>query len=158
MPKAVSALRDEGAVKSGDPDRVVRGAKEAALLQACEAAGVELGTYDRAVIAWLSDWETSTVQAVIGLITRAGTAGASGQPGDSYQQACAALHGARTAVAIWAEDIRTGAKTRAGVIGDPVRDPDEILGDPEYSRALDVVRPLHEAVERLQAFGKPPEG
>ncbi|MBG0819108.1 hypothetical protein [Planomonospora sp. ID82291] len=158
MPKAVSALHDAGTVKSGDPDRVVRGTKEAALLQACEAAGVELGAHDRGVIAWLSEWETSTVQAVIGLITRAGAAGADRPAGDTYQRARTALAEAQTAVAIWADEVREAAKTRAGVIGDPVRDPDAVLEDPEYSQAMNVFGPLSQAAERLQAVRTAPEG
>jgi hypothetical protein len=37
-------------------------------------AGVELGDYDRAIIAWLAGWETETVAVVAGWIQRAGQA------------------------------------------------------------------------------------
>ncbi|PZS32437.1 MAG: hypothetical protein DLM59_08235 [Pseudonocardiales bacterium] len=41
------------------------------LRSACEVAGVELGAYDRQVIAWLAGFELQTVQVVVGLIARA---------------------------------------------------------------------------------------
>lgn len=42
------------------------------LVDACVHAGVELGDYDRAMIAWLSRWETETAAVVAGWIQRAG--------------------------------------------------------------------------------------
>jgi len=47
----------------------------AALITACGSAGVELGAYDRRVLAWLARWEPVTVQVVVGLIARAYSAG-----------------------------------------------------------------------------------
>jgi hypothetical protein len=41
------------------------------LLAACQDAGVQLGAYDRRILAWLSGWEAETVQVVIGIIGRA---------------------------------------------------------------------------------------
>lgn len=41
------------------------------LLEACEQAGVELGAYDRSVLAWLAGWEPQVVQVVVGIIERA---------------------------------------------------------------------------------------
>ena len=38
---------------------------------ACEAAGLELGAYDRRILAWLAGWEPQTCAVVAGLITRA---------------------------------------------------------------------------------------
>lgn len=45
---------------------------ELALLEACAAAGVHLGAYDRRVLAWLAGWEPQTVAAIAGIILRAG--------------------------------------------------------------------------------------
>jgi hypothetical protein len=46
--------------------------RNAAMLEeACSAAGVELGAYDRRILAWLAGWEPSTCAVVAGLITRA---------------------------------------------------------------------------------------
>lgn len=74
MPREVSELHDAGKVKSGDPDRVVRDTVLGHLLKACEGAGVELGGYDERILAWLAGWDEATVQAVIGIISRAGAA------------------------------------------------------------------------------------
>ncbi len=44
------------------------------LVQACEAAGVGLGSpssYDRQILAWLAGWEPQTCAVVAALITRA---------------------------------------------------------------------------------------
>jgi hypothetical protein len=46
------------------------------LLDACEAAGLQLGDYDRRILAWLTHWEDSTVAVIAGLITRAAAGGA----------------------------------------------------------------------------------
>lgn len=49
--------------------------------QACAAAGVELGAFDRRVLAWLAGWEPDTCAVVAGLVTRAYAAGrAAGKP------------------------------------------------------------------------------
>ena len=48
----------------------------ARLLTACEAAGVELGAYDRRILDWLSRWEPETVAVISGIITRAARGGA----------------------------------------------------------------------------------
>jgi len=45
------------------------------LLEACKNAGVDLGTFDASIVAWLARWEPATVQVVIGLISRAYAAG-----------------------------------------------------------------------------------
>ena len=45
------------------------------LLSACAAAGVELGAYDRHILAWLAGWEPQTVAVIAGLISRAHEAG-----------------------------------------------------------------------------------
>jgi hypothetical protein len=53
------------------------------LEDACTAAGVELGAYDRRIIAWLAGWEPQTVAVICGLISRARNAatGADPEPG-----------------------------------------------------------------------------
>jgi len=40
------------------------------LVAALTAAGVELGEFDRRIAAWLADWETETLQVLVGWITR----------------------------------------------------------------------------------------
>ena len=47
----------------------------AMMVDACVMAGVELGAFDRRVLAWLSGWEPETAVAIAGLITRAHAAG-----------------------------------------------------------------------------------
>jgi hypothetical protein len=61
----------------------------AMLTAACEAAGVELGAYDRRILAWLAGWEPQTAAVVAGLITRAHQAGrqAGQAPADPYPPA-----------------------------------------------------------------------
>lgn len=45
------------------------------LTKALRKADVNLGTHDRRIVDWLAGWEPSTVQVVIGLISRAYAAG-----------------------------------------------------------------------------------
>ena len=47
----------------------------ALLVDACVMSGVELGAFDRRVLAWLSNWEAETAVVVAGIITRAHAAG-----------------------------------------------------------------------------------
>jgi len=75
MPRELRALRDSGRVRSGDPDRLVMGTVYRHIVEACDAAGVELGEFDRRTLAWLAGWETATAQVVIGLIVRAHASG-----------------------------------------------------------------------------------
>ncbi|WP_141581314.1 hypothetical protein [Actinomadura sp. WMMA1423] len=42
------------------------------LTAACEAAGVELGAYDRRILEWLAGWEPETCAVITGIILRAG--------------------------------------------------------------------------------------
>jgi hypothetical protein len=51
---------------------------EAMILGACERAGVELGAYDRRIVAWLGNWEPQTCAVITGLIERAHAAGLAG--------------------------------------------------------------------------------
>jgi hypothetical protein len=52
----------------------------AMLTDACTAAGVELGAYDRRILGWLAGWEPTTCAVVAGIIARA-AAGAPACPG-----------------------------------------------------------------------------
>ena len=47
----------------------------AMLVDACVMAGVELGAFDRRMLAWLSGFEPETCAVIAGLITRAHAAG-----------------------------------------------------------------------------------
>jgi hypothetical protein len=51
----------------------------AMLTDACAAAGVEMGAYDRRILAWLALWEPTTCAVVAGIIARA----AAGRTGGS---------------------------------------------------------------------------
>jgi hypothetical protein len=82
MAREVRALHAAGQVRSGDPDRLVSGTRLRHLTEACGQAGIELGTIDQQVLAWLSGWEDATVQVVIGLIARAHAAGAADESAD----------------------------------------------------------------------------
>jgi hypothetical protein len=57
----------------------IRGARLKAridyLVSALTDAGVELGEYDARIAAWLADWETETLQVLVGWIERAHAAG-----------------------------------------------------------------------------------
>lgn len=55
------------------------------LTGACDAAGVELGRYDRITLDWLSQWEPATVAVVASLITRAHEAAGKPDPGTRTQ-------------------------------------------------------------------------
>lgn len=48
------------------------------LISACEAAGVEMGAYDKRILAWLAGYEPQTCAVICGLISRA--AEAAGKP------------------------------------------------------------------------------
>lgn len=55
----------------GSPRGLMRELSSALILDACEAAGVELGDQDRRTIAWLGNWEPYVCQVIAGLIHRA---------------------------------------------------------------------------------------
>ncbi|ROO51432.1 hypothetical protein EDC02_6309 [Micromonospora sp. Llam0] len=78
LPRQLAELHATGRVRPGDG--VASGTRRAALIAAAVDAGVELGDLDHRVLAWLADWETATVQVVIGLITRAYAAGRAAGP------------------------------------------------------------------------------
>lgn len=48
--------------------------------EACAAARIDLGAFDRRVLAWLSEWEPETAAVVAGLVSRANTAAAAPAP------------------------------------------------------------------------------
>jgi hypothetical protein len=52
--------------------RAVDAPNLAMLTDACEAAGVGLGAYDRRILAWLAGWEPATCAVLAGIIRRAG--------------------------------------------------------------------------------------
>lgn len=73
LPSAVSGLHNRDLVGE---------TMLAHLTAACEAAGVELGAFDLRILRWLAGWEPSTVQVIIGLISRAFASGhAAGEAG-----------------------------------------------------------------------------
>ncbi len=45
------------------------------LEQVCKESGVELGTFDHRILAWVSNWEDATCAVFAGIITRAHEAG-----------------------------------------------------------------------------------
>jgi hypothetical protein len=61
--------------RSGNPGGDARDLKLSHLREACADAGVELGRYDTRILAWLATYEPTTVQVVIGVISRAHAAG-----------------------------------------------------------------------------------
>src|SRR5215831_15295542 len=75
MPSAVRDLHRAGLVRPGDPDHLVRDQIMAALTEACAAAGITLGSFDRRILLWLSGWEPETAQVMVDLISRAHAAG-----------------------------------------------------------------------------------
>jgi hypothetical protein len=54
---------------------VLTEANHARLMDACQGAGVKVGTYDAKILAWLANYEPETCAVITGLITRANTAG-----------------------------------------------------------------------------------
>ena len=67
----VAALAD-----TGPGDATLSAANRRMLDEACSAARVPLGAYDRRILAWLASWEPSTCAVITGLIARSYDAGA----------------------------------------------------------------------------------
>lgn len=67
----VRALHEAGREPGELIGQVIRDAQLRHLEAACAAAGVELGAHDEKILAWLAGYEASTVQVIIGLISRA---------------------------------------------------------------------------------------
>ncbi|MFG3323963.1 hypothetical protein ACGF3J_38585 [Streptomyces sp. NPDC048171] len=64
-------------VPAGPVEKSPRGFRDdddsrTALLAELEAAGVELGEYDRRIVDWLAGWEWSTVATIASWVKRAG--------------------------------------------------------------------------------------
>ena len=66
------AVRAVYAAFDTDPGPGKMTAPNAAMLtEACDAAAVELGTYDHRILVWLAGWEPATCAVVAGIIARA---------------------------------------------------------------------------------------
>ena len=65
------------------------------LERACNAAGVELGTFDRRILDWISGFEDSSCMVVAGLIERAAEGAAKGSASDADHGAEPRQDGAR---------------------------------------------------------------
>lgn len=53
------------------------------MTDACQAAGVELGAFDKRTLEWLANYEDTTCQVIAGMVRRAWRAGLeSAEPGD----------------------------------------------------------------------------
>jgi hypothetical protein len=60
------------AALSADPAAYISAdANRQLLLDSCNAAGVQLGDYDRRILDWLAGYEPATCAVIAGLITRA---------------------------------------------------------------------------------------
>ncbi|TCM46953.1 hypothetical protein [Kribbella sp. VKM Ac-2568] len=74
-------------------------AQEAILLDALSTAGVELGSYDLAIVGWTANWDWSTVAVITSWITRTrqsiqdepDTQRSCGCPGDYHLHDCPTL-------------------------------------------------------------------
>jgi hypothetical protein len=76
MPRAVRDLHVAGRVRSGDPERLVATTVMGHAAETLAAAGVELGAFDRRIVAWAcATWEPTTVQVLLGVVARAHAAG-----------------------------------------------------------------------------------
>ena len=74
--QALAAVRDISAAFDADPGPgKMRPLIYGMLTQACEQAGVELGEFDRGVLAGLGNHEAQRMVSVAGIITRAYQAG-----------------------------------------------------------------------------------
>lgn len=79
-PFATEREADRTARELGGPPRegwsiLSEAQREAALLAACQSAGVELGDYDKRIIGWLSGWTDGICGVVAGLVLRAAEGG-----------------------------------------------------------------------------------
>jgi hypothetical protein len=122
------------------------------LIGACEAAGVELGAFDRRILLWLSGWEPQTCAVIAGLISRAHDAG------------CARVADAG-AVTLTAEQLATVLGALADAQGYRMREADAFCGDCDTSPAgacwrhlndLDAAQEYHALAARLPKGGHKP--
>jgi len=75
--EAAGAVR---AIHAAAPGIPLAAGNHQMLTQACAAARVQLGDWDRRILAWLAGWEPSTCAVVAGLIWRAAGAAPSSSP------------------------------------------------------------------------------
>ena len=68
--EARAAAASLGIRPLGGPDPLAAG-NQRMLLDACTAAGVQIGAYDVRILEWLAQWEPATCAVIAGLITRA---------------------------------------------------------------------------------------
>src|SRR5260370_41941926 len=66
-----AAMRARTGVITPEQRAAIEAMNSALITEACSAAGVQLGTYDARIVAWLGGWEPQTCAVVAGLITRA---------------------------------------------------------------------------------------
>jgi len=79
--QAAETVREAyAAVHIGPPSTLAQFNRDR-LAAASEAAGVQLGAYDRRIIEWLAGWEPEVVAVVVGLVLRAGRADVDGRTG-----------------------------------------------------------------------------
>ncbi len=71
MPAAVRQLHADRHSGPGFPYQRQRAVIRDHILAALADAGVDLGDHDRRIVGWLAAWEPSTVQAIIGWVSRA---------------------------------------------------------------------------------------
>jgi len=69
-----AAVREVWAARDAAPGRPLDAANARVITSACDRAGVELGAFDRRIVAWLAGWEPATVAVVAGMISRAAAA------------------------------------------------------------------------------------
>jgi hypothetical protein len=63
-----------GAMHAAAPGIPLAAGNHQMLTQACAAARVQLGDFDRRILTWLAGWEPATCAVVAGLIRRAAAA------------------------------------------------------------------------------------
>ena len=108
------------------------------LEEACAAAGVDLGAYDRRIVGWFAGWEDSTCAVLAGLIRRAYETGlaapdgerlgfvvvtfnqAGGQPGLDYPDLHAGITDAMCERDRKREDTATAGRAERHVIAEVI--------------------------------------
>jgi len=79
---AIVAPEDGWSILHRDQNRLL-------LERACNAAGVELGAFDRRILDWLSGFEDSSCSVLAGLIARAAEGAVKGSDSDAGADRCA---------------------------------------------------------------------
>jgi hypothetical protein len=80
LPTAVRALP----IDTGQLNAAMRDLQLSHLREACIDAGIEMGRHDARILAWLATYEATTVQVVIGLISRAAAAKPVGRAANTF--------------------------------------------------------------------------